>query len=194
MKEIVLHILDLAENSISAGAKNIQVDICEDLDTDQLSISLADDGRGMDAETVRKVVDPFYTGRTTRKVGLGIPLLKEAAEACNGGMTIQSQPGTGTKILVTFQHSHIDRMPLGNLNETFRELTVAHPEIHWIDRYTARKGAVERTFEFDDQPVKDILVDLPLSHPDVLAALHDMLEEGLSEAQSILQPASKQEK
>jgi anti-sigma regulatory factor (Ser/Thr protein kinase) len=194
MKEIVLHLLDLAENSVSAGARTIQIDVHEDLDTDRLTVSLADDGRGMDPETVKKVTDPFYTGRTTRNVGLGIPLLKEAAEACNGEMTVQSQVGVGTQIEVTFQHSHIDRMPLGDLAETFRELTVAHPEIHWVDRYTARKDGVERTFEFDDQPVKEILTDVPLTHPDVLAYLHEILGQGLGEAQSILEPVTLQEK
>ncbi|HTX91606.1 MAG TPA: ATP-binding protein [Anaerolineales bacterium] len=194
MREIVLHLLDLAENSVSAGAGTIRIGICEDLDADRLTVSLADDGCGMDPETVRKVADPFYTGRTTRNVGLGIPLLKEAAETANGGMTIHSQPGAGTTIQVSFQHSHIDRMPLGNLAETFRELSVAHPEVHWIDRYTARKDGAERTFEFDDQPVKEILADVPLTHPDVLAFLRETLEQGLGEAQSILEPASLQEK
>jgi hypothetical protein len=194
MREIVLHLLDLAENSVSAGARTIRIEVCEDLDADRLTASLADDGCGMDAETVKKVTDPFYTGRTTRNVGLGIPLLKEAAEAANGGMTIQSAPGAGTKVEVTFQHSHIDRMPLGDLAETFRELTVAHPEIRWIDRYTARKAGAERTFEFDDQPVKEALGDVPLTHPDVLAYLRETLGQGLGEAQSLLEPATLQEK
>jgi hypothetical protein len=194
MKEIVLHLFDLAENSVSAGARTVRIEVCEDLEADRLTVSLADDGCGMDPETIQKVTDPFFTGRTTRNVGLGIPLLKEAAEACNGGMTIQSQPGIGTKIEVAFQHSHIDRMPLGNLTDTFQELTVAHPEVRWIDRYTARSGGAERTFEFDDQPVKEILADTPLTHPDVLAYLREMLDQGLSEAASILEPASLQEK
>lgn len=138
MKEIALHLLDLAENSVSAGAQTVKITICEDLNTDVLTASIEDDGRGMDAETVRKVTDPFYTSRTTRKVGLGIPLLKGAAEETNGGLKIASQPGVGTRVEVTFQHSHIDRMPLGNLPTTFLGLSVAHPDIHWIFNYTAR--------------------------------------------------------
>ena len=124
MREIALHLLDLAENSVSAGAKNITIAICEDQRADKLTTSIADDGRGMDAETVKKVIDPFYTSRTTRKVGLGIPLFKGAAEDCNGTLTIASTPGLGTTVTATFQHSHIDRMPLGNLPETFLGLTV----------------------------------------------------------------------
>lgn len=186
MKEIVLHLLDLAENSISAGAKTIQIAICEDLDQDLLTASIEDDGRGMDEETVRKITDPFYTSRTTRSVGLGIPLLKEAAEACKGGIKILSKPKSGTRVKVTFQHSHIDRMPLGNLPDTFIGLTVTHPEVHWIFRYTARKNGKEKRFKFDDEPVKKILVDLPLTHPDVLAYLGETLGKGLEKTRKIL--------
>jgi signal transduction histidine kinase len=124
MREIVLHLLDLAENSVSAGAHVITISVVEDLPADRLTARIEDDGRGMDAETVRKVTDPFFTSRTTRKVGLGIPLLKEAAEACNGSLEIRSKPGAGTQIEASFQHSHIDRMPLGNLATVFLELLV----------------------------------------------------------------------
>lgn len=188
MREIVLHLLDLAENSVSAGAKTITIEVCEDLDRDLLTASIEDDGRGMDEETVKKITDPFYTSRTTRTVGLGIPLLKEAAEACEGGMSIRSKPGTGTRVEVTFRHSHIDRMPLGNLKGTFTGLTVTQPEVHWIFRYTARNNGKEGTFEFDDEPVKTILVDVPLTHPDVLAYLGETLGKGLDDTMKILSP------
>lgn len=189
MREIALHLLDLAENSVSAGARTVEITICEDQRVDRLSASIADDGRGMDAETVKKVTDPFYTSRTTRKVGLGIPLLKGAAEECNGGLNITSQPGAGTHIEVNFQLSHIDRMPLGNLASTFLTLTVAHPDTHWIFRYTARGSTKEDTFEFDDRPVKETLDGLPLTHPDVLTYLRQSLEEGLRETRQVLTPA-----
>ncbi|MRR32029.1 ATP-binding protein [bacterium] len=188
MREIVLHLLDLAENSVSAGAKAITIEVCEDLDRDLLTASIEDDGRGMDEETVKKITDPFYTSRTTRNVGLGIPLLKEAAEACEGGMSIRSKPGIGTRVEVMFRHSHIDRMPLGNLKGTFTGLTVTHPEVHWIFRYTARNNRKEGTFEFDDEPVKTILVDVPLTHPDVLTYLSETLGNGLDDTMKILSP------
>ncbi|RPI30832.1 MAG: ATP-binding protein, partial [Chloroflexota bacterium] len=111
MREIALHLLDIAENSVAAGAKNIAISVCEDLTSDRLRASVSDDGKGMDADLVARVTDPFVTSRTTRKVGLGIPLFKAAAEACNGCLDIVSQPGKGTCIEVEFQHSHIDRMP-----------------------------------------------------------------------------------
>ena len=184
MREIALHLIDLAENSVSAHAKMVHIDVREDFRTNQLIVSVEDDGDGMTDEVVRQVVDPFYTGRTTRKVGLGIPLLKSSAEACRGGMTITSKPGAGTRITATFQHSHIDRMPLGDLPSTFLTLTVAHPEIHWIFTYSFNppyKG-LTRQFEFDDRPIKETLDGFPLTHPDVISFLRSSLEEGIAGA------------
>jgi hypothetical protein len=186
MREITLHLLDLAENSVSAGARTVRITICEDLKADLLTASIEDNGRGMDPETVKKVTDPFYTSRTTRKVGLGIPLFKEAAEECNGRLSISSKLGEGTRVEVSFQHSHIDRMPLGNLSATFLGLLVGHPDVHWVFRYTARKNGTEETFEFDDQPVKETLEGLPLTHPEVLAYVRGMIEEGITETKKVL--------
>jgi anti-sigma regulatory factor (Ser/Thr protein kinase) len=187
MREIALHLLDLAENSISAGAQTVKITVCEDLLTDVLTASIADDGRGMDEETVKKVTDPFYTSRTTRKVGLGIPLLKGAAEECNGNMVIASEPGKGTEVTITFQHSHIDRMPLGNLSSTFLGLLVGHPDTHWEFMYSARSAIGEEKFEFDDQAVKEVIGEIPLSHPDVLGYLRESLDDGITTVRSVLQ-------
>ncbi len=184
MKEIALHLLDLAENSISADARTVRVSVTEDFRTDRLSVCVEDDGRGMSEETVKQVIDPFYTSRTTRKVGLGIPLLKEQAETCNGKMNVTSKPGAGTKIEASFQHSHIDRMPLGDLAVTFLALEVAHPDVHWVFTYTYQppfRGS-PRIFEFDDQPVKETLAGFPLTHPNVITYLRSSLEEGFAEA------------
>ena len=124
---------------------------------------------------VQRVIDPFVTTRTTRKVGLGIPLLKEAAEACKGGLQIQSVVGKGTVLEVDFQRSHIDRMPLGDLAGTLFSLVVAFPEIHWKMRY--RVNADE--FVFDDQPMKEVLAGNPLSEPEVLTYLRTTLQDGV---------------
>ena len=93
MREISLHLLDIAENSVAAESLNIRIDVLEDLQNDLLRVSVSDDGRGMDAETAKRVLDPFYTTRTTRKVGLGIPLLKLAAESTGGGLSLETEPG-----------------------------------------------------------------------------------------------------
>jgi hypothetical protein len=180
LRELSLHLLDIAENSIAAGARNIRIEVTEDTRSDLLQMSVKDDGRGMDAETAAKVVDPFVTSRTTRKVGLGIPLLKEAAELCNGGLTIQSQVGIGTNLEVHFQRSHIDRMPLGNLPTTILNLVVTNPEVHWIFDY--RFG--DKSFTFDDTPIKLELDGVSMTEPPVLSCLREMLETGVKETQN----------
>jgi anti-sigma regulatory factor (Ser/Thr protein kinase) len=179
VRELALHLLDIAENSIAAGASTVQIGIVEDTKADRLTITVIDNGRGMDEQTVAKVVDPFYTTRTTRKVGLGIPLLKEAAEACNGNLRIWSKPGNGARLVVEFQRSHIDRMPLGNLADTLVALLVGAPQIHWILTYEADG----RTFIFDDADMKATLDGLPITEPDILAWLRETLQTGIAEIQ-----------
>ena len=183
MKEIALHLLDLAENSVSAHAKNVRIDVREDFRVNQLVTVVQDDGDGMSEEVVKQVTDPFYTSRTERKVGLGIPLFKASAEACHGGLNISSKRGAGTKIEANFQHSHIDRMPLGDLSSTFLTLVLTHPEVHWVFNYSfcPPYKSTARTFEFDDQPVKEALQDVPLTHPDVITFIRSSLEEGIAQ-------------
>jgi hypothetical protein len=185
MREIALHLLDIAENSVAAAARCVTISVREDLVNDRLSATVRDDGRGMDAELAASVADPFVTTRTTRKVGLGIPLLKAAAEACGGSLVIDSAPGQGTTLAVEFQHSHIDRMPLGDLAGSWLTLLVAYPHIHWVFEYAAELpgGDPAAAFRFDDQPVKDALGDLPFCEPAVLGFLRESLEEGVSSVQ-----------
>jgi len=188
MREIALHLLDIAENSVAADAHTIHLTVCEDLHHDRLTASVTDDGRGMDAEMVAKVVDPFVTSRTTRKVGLGIPLFKAAAEACNGGLMIQSELGKGTRLEVEFQHSHIDRMPLGDIASTLLTLIVAYANIRWIFHYTAvpANGVQPEEFTLDTQALLSELGDIPLSEPVVLAFLRETIESGIAQARAAL--------
>lgn len=179
MRELALHLLDIAQNSVTARARTITISVCEDTLADRMHLAVEDDGSGMDAETVQRVVDPFVTSRTTRNVGLGIPLLKAAAEACEGFLTIQSQLGQGTRVDVEFQRSHIDRMPLGNIAETFLTLVVGCPEVHWRLVYQFDQD----TFEFDDAEFKQTLEGIPLSEPTVLGYLRGYLQEGIAQVQ-----------
>jgi anti-sigma regulatory factor (Ser/Thr protein kinase) len=176
LKELSLHILDIAENSVNAGASKVEITVVENIKKDKLTIIIKDDGKGMDAETVKRVTDPFITSRTTRKVGLGLPFLKAAAEACQGSLNIHSQPGKGTQIEVNFQRSHIDRMPLGDLHTTFLNLLIGYPQVHWIFNYQVD----EKSFTLDDQPIKEILADVPLSEPSVINYLKSVLSEGIT--------------
>ena len=175
MKELALHLLDIAENSVAAKAKNITITVHFDTVNDRLQMSVEDDGTGMDAERLAKITDPFVTSRTTRKVGLGIPLFKAAAEACNGSFDIQSTPGKGTIVTANFQESHIDRMPLGNLQSTILSLLIGYPEIHWV----MKVGRDEDIFEFDDAPIKRELEGVSLTDPAVLEFLNEYLTSGI---------------
>ena len=176
MRELSLHILDIAENSVSAGGSRVEVSVIEDLVNDKLSIIIADNGKGMDAETVNRVLDPFVTSRTTRKVGLGLPLLKAAAEDCNGDLTIQSEPGVGTTIQVTFQHSHIDRMPLGDLAETWLTLLLGSPEVNWVFHYQVD----DEVFFINDLELKRELVGISLTEPGVMRVIRQLIRDGVN--------------
>ena len=171
LRELALHILDLAENSLNAGATLVTIEVTEDARADQLTIRVTDNGRGMDAESVRRAADPYFT--TTRRVGLGLPFLKQAAEMCNGSMTIDSAIGVGTTITATFQNSHIDRMPLGDLPATILSLVVGNPQADFVYRHIVNAN----TFEFDTRPIKAELGDVPLSEPSVITYLKEYLQE-----------------
>lgn len=180
MREIALHLLDIAENSAAADSHNISIEVHEDLFQDLLVASLTDDGRGMDTETARNVQDPFYTTRTTRKVGLGIPLLKLAAEQADGSFRLESEPGKGTKVEAVFRHSNIDRMPLGDLSSTFLTALIAHPTVHWVFGYRVTDNTgTSQEFVLDDEELKSELGDLSLTEPEILTFVRGMIEEGI---------------
>ena len=130
MEDISLHILDIAENSIRVKAKNINIMIIEDKKNDLLTLTIEDDGEGMDDKTKEYALNPFFTTKKDKKVGLGLAFLSHSAEEAGGAMKIESEPGKGTKITVTFKLGHIDRKPYGNLNETIKCLKTTHPEIN----------------------------------------------------------------
>jgi anti-sigma regulatory factor (Ser/Thr protein kinase) len=129
MKEISLHVLDLVENSAAAGAARVEVTIEEEADGDRLRVTIADDGRGMAPEIASTAADPFTTTRTTRSVGLGLALLAGAAEQAGGGLSVESEPGRGTTVTAEFQLSHIDRAPLGRIEDTLAATALVHPEL-----------------------------------------------------------------
>lgn len=135
MEDLSLHILDIAENSINAGATDILIVIREDLIDDVLTIEIEDNGAGMTPSELDVALDPFYTTRTTRRVGLGLPLLDEATKAANGRLEIDSRPGSGTRVCATFQLSHIDRKPIGNMADTVVALLASRPDINIAYRH-----------------------------------------------------------
>ncbi len=177
MKEISLHILDLMQNSIRAGAKNIQLRVEEDTRADTFTVIIQDDGCGMSPEMTKAVSSPFVTTRTTRKVGLGIPLFKAGCEACEGSFSLESPEGKGTRVQGTYRQSHIDRPPLGNIADTVLLLITGNPQlrIHYSHRVDGQE------YELDTAELLRILDGAPLDAPEITAFIKDFLSNNESE-------------
>ena len=132
MEDLSLHILDIVENSIAAMAGRIEIRVEEDQANDLVTIEIKDDGNGMDEQTLKKALDPFFTTRTTRRVGLGLSLLAQAARDSEGAFDLSSRPGEGTTVNATFRLSHPDCKPMGDIGQTMQVLVMAHPEIEFL--------------------------------------------------------------
>ena len=177
MKEISLHILDILQNSITAGASLVELVITEDKAKDLFEFYIKDNGKGMDEEFLKNVVSPFTTKRTTRKVGLGIPLLKLAAENAGGGIDIKSELGKGTTIKATFSHSHIDRQPLGNIVDTMFTVITSYLDTDFV--YVHSVG--DKDFSLDTRQMKEILKGVPLNDTGVMQWILEYLRQGEEE-------------
>jgi anti-sigma regulatory factor (Ser/Thr protein kinase) len=173
MEDLSLHILDIAENSINAGATSIEITIDENIKQDVLKLEIADNGSGMDAKSVENAVDPFYTTRTTRRVGLGLPFLDEAARAANGRLEIDSQLGVGTKVIATFQLSHIDRKPIGNMADTITTLIAGWPEVD-ITYQHARDGHIA---SLSTKEIRRRVGEVSLNSGEVVSFVRQYLEQ-----------------
>lgn len=177
MRELSMHVLDLIQNSLEASATKITLLVTEDSRTDRLEISLADNGSGMSDELARQALNPFYTSRHTRRVGLGLPLLAAAAERCDGGLAIESRPGEGTTVRVSFALGHIDRAPLGDMAGTLLGALLHVPPVRIVYRHVVNG----REFEFDSKELSEELGDVPFSHPAVIRWLREFLAEGFAD-------------
>lgn len=182
MRELALHVLDILRNTVDAGARHVTLTIEEDIRGDRLAIVVSDDGRGMAPEIAARVTDPFFTTRTTRHVGLGLPLLAAAAERAGGNLRIMSAPGLGTTVEVTFQLAHPDRQPLGDMAGTLLAFLLAAgaPQLRYEHRMTG-SAAANRVFAFDTADILAELGDVPLHHPAVTQWLAEFLAEGEAE-------------
>ena len=177
MQELSLNVLDVAENSVRANASLVEITVEEDTAADRLAIVIRDNGKGMTPEQVQTVIDPFYTTRTTRKVGLGVPFFRMAAQLSGGDLTIQSAVGEGTTVTAVFGLSSIDRMPLGDMNGTISTLVQCNPQIDWV--YTRKKDG--RELVMDTRQFREILGEVPLDSPEVLQFLGEYLRENTAE-------------
>jgi len=179
MLELAAHILDIAENSVRAGAKTVEIIIDENDSKNLLSIKINDDGSGMTKEEIKKVFDPFYTTKKVRRFGLGIPLLYDAAQRAGGKLIIKSIIGKGTRLTATFQMNHLDRQPMGNITSTIINLIAGNSFVDFI--YKHRHN--DRRFALDTREIRNEIGDLPMNHPEILKYIREVINEGLSEIQ-----------
>ncbi|WP_058485508.1 ATP-binding protein [Defluviitalea phaphyphila] len=175
MKELSLHILDIVENSIRAKATEINIEINEDLKNNIFSFKIKDNGIGMDADFIKNVRSPFKTTRTTRKVGLGIPLLDSAAKRCNGKLEVKSHVGKGTEIIVFMEYNHIDRAPLGDIASTISNLILSNPQIEftYVHKYN------NKSFNIDTKEIKKILGEISISDLSVIKWIKEYINKSL---------------
>lgn len=177
MKDLSLHILDIVQNSISANASFIEIIIEESHQANTYVVRIKDNGKGMPQEMVDKVTDPYVTSRTTRKVGLGLPLLKMNAERTGGHLKIISEVGKGTEVEALFIHDNIDRLPLGDMAGTIAILASANPLIEFVYTHTVDG----EQYIFDTREIKEALDDLPISDIHIFKYLKEMINENLQE-------------
>ena len=179
MTEISLNILDVAQNSIRADASLIEIEVAADSRKDILTVVIRDDGCGMSLEQTKQVTDPFFTTRTTRKIGLGIPFFKMAAESTGGSFSITSEPGKGTAVKAVFVLSSIDRMPLGDMTGTIHALVTLNSDIDFVYTYIRD----DKAFTLDTREFREILGDgIRFSTPEVSSYIKEYLNENKEDA------------
>lgn len=176
MVDMAMHTMDIVQNSIRANATKIEAMFDESSRNHSLTFSVKDNGTGMTAETVEKLEDPFFTTRTTRKVGLGVPFLKMSSEQTGGGLTIKSEPGVGTVIEAVYKTNHPDCLPLGDLGGYWVLLLIANPEIHFVFRYRLD----DNEFFIDSQEMKEQGIT-ELSNHEMASAVKEYINENLKE-------------
>lgn len=172
-----MHILDIAENSVAAQADRIEISVYEDQNKDLLKIEIIDNGEGMDKETLKKALDPFFSTKKTRRFGFGLSLLELSASAANGSFFIQSEPGKGTRTTASFQASHIDAKPLGDISQTITTLIMGHPDIRLI--YTHHFNAEK--YRLDTQEIKDQLEGIPINSLEVIKVIRKNIKDGIDQ-------------
>lgn len=177
MKTIALHIMDVLQNSIKVKSTLIELDILENKSADELVVVFKDNGCGMSEEMIKKVTNPFFTTRTERRVGLGLPLLKQNAEMTGGCLKIESEVGVGTVVTSVFGLSHIDRPPMGDIAGVVALTVAANPEIEFIFSYKVD----DKSYLFDTRDVKVALDGLPINNPQVIQFMKEMIDENISQ-------------
>ena len=173
MRELSLNVLDIAQNSVSADASLIEIELTEDTKNHDLLIGIYDNGKGMTPEQIENVRDPFFTTRTTRKVGMGIPLFKFAAEMTGGRLEIDSEVGVGTRVRAYFKTDHLDFTPIGDMTSTIMTLITMNLHIDFL----YRRKLDSKEFVVDTRQLKEILGDVPLNEPSIVSWITQYINE-----------------
>lgn len=176
MKTISDHILDILQNSVRAGATLIEIIVCEDKTSDIYAVEIKDNGRGMTSEKAEKALQPFFTTRTTRKIGLGLPLFKQNAEMAGGSLSIKSVPGEGCQVKAEFRLSHIDKPPMGDIAGVFVLSAIGHPGVDFNYEHSTSEG----TFRLSTVEINEMLDGTPLQTPEVRRAVVELIENNLA--------------
>ncbi len=178
LEDLSQHVLDIAENSVGAGATRVLVEITENEAQNVLRMVVEDNGKGMSPDFLERVTDPFTTTRTTRRVGMGLPFLKQSAELCNGSFILRSELGKGTRTEASFAYDSIDRPPLGDMAATIMALFMGHPEIDWTYRHIVDDGE----FSISTEELVEVLEDRELLRTtDVGLWIREQISESLDE-------------
>lgn len=177
MKELSLNVLDLVENSVKAGAAETHIELLHEKHENLLTIRISDNGCGMTPEFLETVTDPFSTTRTTRKVGMGIPLFKLAAEMTGGRFKIHSVLGEGTTVEAIFCAAHIDMPPVGNMADTVVTLLRCHPDSDFV----YRRAYGDQDFELSTKEIRMLMEGIPLNSPEICAFVRDFIVENTNE-------------
>ncbi len=175
--EISLHILDIIQNSIKAGANFIEVKIAVHTDAKRIKVEVNDNGCGMSGEQLAACQNPFFTSRTTRKVGLGIPFLKQSAECTNGSFSISSTKGIGTRILAEYHMDHIDCIPIGDINATIYSLVIMNEKLDFYYQYQVDA----RQFVLDTRTIREMIGDIPINSIEISSFIREFLDENKKE-------------
>lgn len=173
MRELSLNVMDVAQNSISAGATLTEILVTERRGYNYLEITIRDNGKGMTPEQVEQVTDPFYTTRTTRKVGLGVPFFKMSSEMTGGSFSIHSIPGKGTTVAAHYHTNHIDMTPIGDMNETVLLLVIGNPDIDFFYQHTLD----DKEFTLDTRELREILGEVSFNEPEITQWIREYLAE-----------------
>ncbi|MDP3298410.1 MAG: ATP-binding protein [Thermodesulfovibrionia bacterium] len=182
MEDLSLHILDIAENSINAGASKIRIKIIENVKKNLLLIEIADNGKGMDENTIKMAQDPFFTTKSNKRVGLGIPFLAQSAREAMGDVSIKSKKGKGTTITATFKYNHIDRKPLGDIEKTLTVLIAGNPEVDFVYEHKRNSHA----YYLDTTEIKKKLKGIPTNHPDVIKIIKDGIRQWQNDTKDVV--------